>query len=195
MLLALEGFSGTGKTTLAKELEAKGWLRLAESAHVVHRDVPVADRADTFADYSLVGATMQYSYIISRLRKERKIVAEGYLLSDLAYARVRYDLGKSDAFPALLSLAKKVLTEDALKPDLYILLKAKDDTIGRRQLEKGDREKNLSDVFRQGYYTAIADLHERTGQDNLEVISTDSDQRETLNEVLAALERRKLTSD
>jgi thymidylate kinase len=192
LLLALEGFSGTGKTTLAKELESRGWLRLAESAHVVQKEVPVADRADTYADYSLVGATMQYSFTISNLRRSRNIVAEGYLLSDLAYARIRYDLGKSDAFPALLSLAKKALSEEALRPDLYILLRAKDDTISRRQQEKEDREKNLSGAFREGYYKAIMDLHRRTGQENLEVIFTDSDKAETLEEILAALRRRKL---
>ncbi len=64
--VVLEGFSGTGKTTLAKGLESMGWVRLQESAHAVPRDVPVADRADTAADFSLLGATLIYSSIISK---------------------------------------------------------------------------------------------------------------------------------
>src|SRR5713226_8782971 len=63
--IVLEGFSGTGKTSLASGLERQGWLRLQESAHAVPKDVPVADRADTPADFSLLGATMVYSSIIS----------------------------------------------------------------------------------------------------------------------------------
>ena len=84
--IVLEGFSGTGKTSLALGLEKRGWVRLQESAHAVPRDVPVADRADTAADFSLLGATMTYSSVVSKLRGTRKIVSEGYLLSDLAYA-------------------------------------------------------------------------------------------------------------
>jgi len=56
--IVLEGFSGTGKTSLAMGLERRGWLRLQESAHAVPKDVPVAERADTAADFSLLGATM-----------------------------------------------------------------------------------------------------------------------------------------
>src|SRR5579863_7351068 len=140
--VVLEGFSGTGKTSLAIGLEKMGWLRLAESAHVVPTDVPVADRADTPADFSLLGATMVYSSIISKKRQSRNIVSEGYLLSDLAYARVRYDLGKSKAFPAMLEVCRKILGDETLRPDLYILLDAGADTIGNRQQKKDDREKN-----------------------------------------------------
>ena len=144
VFVVLEGFSGTGKTTLAKGLEARGWVRFQESAHAVPREVPVADRADTSADYSLLGATMMYSSMISSLRGTRNVVSEGYLLSDLAYARIRYDLGKSRAFPVMLETCRNLLKETSLRPDLYIVLYAGSDTIDLRQRLKDERERNLT---------------------------------------------------
>src|SRR5437879_1117050 len=131
--VVLEGFSGTGKTSVATGLERQGWLRLQESAHAVPKDVPLADRADTPADFSLLGATMVYSSVISNLRKSRNIVSEGYLLSDLAYAKIRYDLRTSEAYPAMLLMSKRMLEVPALRPDLYVLLKAGSGTIDQRQ--------------------------------------------------------------
>ncbi len=192
VFVVLEGFSGTGKTTMARGLERKGWMRLPESAHVVPKDVPVADRADTFADYSLVGATMVYSSLISKFRDTRSIVSEGYLLSDLAYARIRYDLGKSEAYPSMLEMCKKILSDSRMQPDLYILLRARPQTIGERQLRKNDREKNLDEFFRTGYYTAIAELHERLGQNEVETVYTDSDLGATFSSVETLLRRNKL---
>lgn len=194
VFVALEGFSGTGKTTIAKWMEKKGWLRIAESAHVVPRQVPVADRADTFADYSLVGATMQYCSVISMNRDKRNIVAEGYLLSDLAYARIRYELGKSEAFPALLSLVKRIVADRETRPDLYILLKAGSDTISRRQKRKNERERNVNEFFRSRYYTAIEELHRRLDQKEVEVIRTDLTRRQTLSQISAALKSRGFDS-
>jgi thymidylate kinase len=192
VFVALEGFSGTGKTTLAKGMERLGWLRIAESAHIVPRQVPVADRADTFADYSLVGATMQYCSVISTNRGKRNIVAEGYFLSDLAYARIRYELGKSEAFPPLLSLVKRIIADRETRPDLYILLKAGSDTISRRQRRKNERERNVNEFFRSRYYTAIEELHRRLDQMEVEVIRTDLTRRETLKQVSDALRKRGL---
>ena len=195
VFVVLEGFSGTGKTTLAKGLESRGWLRLPESAHVVPKEVPVADRADTFADYSLVGATMVYSSAISRLRGTRNIVSEGYLLSDLAYARIRYDLGKSDAFPALLTLCKRIFADESMRPDLYILLEAKSETINLRQMSKDEREKNQSDFFHTRYYSALAELHEKLGEDKLEKVYTDTNLTRTLETILALLRKKRLLSN
>ena len=192
VFVVLEGFSGTGKTSLAQGLEAKGWLRLAESAHAVSSQVPLADRADTYADYSLVGATLENCSVIAANRGRRNIVSEGYLLGDLAYARVRYDLERSDAFPAMLSLVKRVLAEKVLQPDLYFLLKAKSETINRRQLSKDERDRNLTEFFQSRYYSAIEEMHIRLGQESLEVIYTDGGPRETLAEMLRVLERRSL---
>jgi thymidylate kinase len=192
VFIVLEGFSGTGKTSLAMELERKGWLRLAESAHVVPKQVPVADRADTYADYSLVGATMQYSSIIASERESRNIVSEGYLLGDLAYARIRYDLGKSDAFPVLLTLVKRVLAEKKLQPDVYILLRAKRETISSRQVTKDERDKNLTEYFQTRYYSAIEEIHERLEQEKVETVFTDGGQEETLSRILRILEDRRL---
>ena len=192
VFVVLEGFSGTGKTTLAKGLEKKGWLRLAESAHAVPKHVPVADRADTFADFSLLGATMVYSSAISKLRQKKKIVSEGYLLSDLAYARIRYDLKKSDAFPAMLTMCKSILSDPVMRPDLYILLKARTETIGARQMKKNRREQNMDDFFRTRYYSAIREIHERIGEEKLVTVFTDLNSKATLAAIIALLRKRKL---
>ena len=180
--IVLEGFSGTGKTTLAKTLERRGWMRLAESAHAVSSEIPVGERADTFSDYSLVGATMQYASIIAMSRRERDIVAEGYFLSDLAYALIRYDLRKSAAFPHLLEMVRKILGERVLRPDLYLLLRAHSTTIRRRQ-----EEKNVSKFFRERYYSSIEYIHGELGQRNLEIVNTDGDPDRTLARIVVKL--------
>ncbi len=195
VFIVLEGFSGTGKTTLARGLERRGWLRLAESAHAVPSEVPVADRADTFADYSLLGATMTYASLIARHREGRNVVSEGYLLSDLAYARIRYDLGKSEAFPAMLALCKTILSDHLMRPDLYILLKARTETISERQTRKNEREQNLDEFFRNRYYSAITEIHERLGEDRLETVYTDSDLDATLAAILSLLRRNQLVDE
>jgi len=190
--IVLEGFSGTGKTSLAMELERRGWLRLQESAHAVPRDVPVADRADTAADFSLLGATMTYSSVISKLRQTRNIVSEGYLLADLAYAKIRYELKKSDAYPAMFSMVRRILEEPAMRPDLYLLLKAGTDTINIRQKEKDEREKNVTEFFRSRYYTALAEIHDELKEERIESIVTDSGLDVTLESILLILRRYKV---
>lgn len=190
--IVLEGFSGTGKTSLATRLERQGWLRLQESAHAVPKDVPVAERADTAADFSLLGATMMYSSVISKLRQKRDIVSEGYLLADLAYAKIRYELKKSDAYPDMVTMVKRVLEVPAMRPDLYILLRAGPETINHRQLGKDDRERNVTEFFRTRYYTALAEIHEELKEEKIEVVETDSDFEFTLQSILGVLGRRKV---
>jgi len=190
--IVLEGFSGTGKTSLAMGLERRGWLRLQESAHAVPKDVPVAERADTAADFSLLGATMMYSSIITKLRGMRNIVSEGYFLGDLAYAKIRYELKKSDAYPSMVAMVKRILQVPAMRPDLYILLEARQETIGIRQKSKDDRERNPTDFFRTRYYTALAEIHEEMKEGNIEAVKTDSDVDATLQDILQILARRKV---
>ncbi|HLQ07102.1 MAG TPA: AAA family ATPase [Nitrososphaerales archaeon] len=192
--IVLEGFSGTGKTSLASGLERHGWLRLQESAHAVPKDVPVADRADTPADFSLLGATMVYSSIISKLRQTRNMVSEGYLLSDLAYAKIRFELKKSEAYPAMFTMVRRILQEPAMRPDLYILLKAGPETIDLRQKDKDERERNMTEFFRMRYYSALSEIHEELGEKNTEVVETDSDLDVTLQRILDVLGRRKVVS-
>lgn len=192
--IVLEGFSGTGKTSLASGLEREGWLRLQESAHAVPKDVPVADRADTPADFSLLGATMVYSSMISKLRRTRNIVSEGYLLSDLAYAKIRFELKKSEAYPAMFTMCRRILQEPAMRPDLYILLKAGPDTIDLRQKNKDERERNMTEFFRTRYYSALAEIHDELGEKNTEVVETDSDLDVNLQRILDVLGRRKVVS-
>ncbi|MDG6955502.1 MAG: hypothetical protein JRN70_02955 [Nitrososphaerota archaeon] len=192
--VALEGFSGTGKTSLALKMEEMGWLRLQESAHAVDRGVPLADRADTAADYSLLGATMTYSSIIASRRDERDIVSEGYLISDLAYAKIRMEVGKSTAYPHMLSLVKEILSEPRLRPDLYVRLKAGAETIESRQRGKDDREKNLTEFFRTRYYTALDEIHEELGEERVETVETDSDVDATLGAVVTVLEKRRVVT-
>ena len=189
--IVLEGFSGTGKTTLAAGLERTGWFRLQESAHAVPHDVPVADRADTAADFSLLGATLVYSSVIRALRTTRDVVSEGYLLSDLAYAKIRYELKKSDAYPSMMEMVRRVLKVPALRPDLYIRLRAGNETISRRQLGKDEREKNVSDYFRTRYYTALEEVHSDLEEGEVEEVRTDSDTSATLGEILAIVDRRR----
>jgi thymidylate kinase len=193
VFIVLEGFSGTGKTTLAKRLEKRGWVRFEESAHAVRRKaVPVAERADTYADFSLMGATLVNAFEISRLREKKRVVSEGFLLSDLAYARIRYDLRKSTAFPAMLRFCEQAISEPALRPDFYILLRARTETINARQMRKNEREKNLTDFFRTRYYSAIQEIHRKTGEDKVETIYTDSDSDATLQVILSLLKKRGL---
>ena len=191
--IVLEGFSGTGKTSLALELEKRGWLRLTESAHAVTKDVPVAERADTAADFSLLGATMMSSSVVAKYRGERNIVSEGYLLADLAYAKIRYELKKSDAYPSMAALVRNMLREPALRPDLYILLRAGEEVIDIRQMSKGEREKNLTEFFRTRYYTALAKIHEEMREKSIEVVETDSDVGSSLRTVLGVLARHGVT--
>ena len=188
--VVLEGFSGTGKTTLAKGLEGMGWVRLEESAHAVPKTVPLADRADTFADFSLLGATMINSSPIFRLRKEKMIVSEGYLLSDLAYAKIRHELGKSGAFPAMLEMCKGLLKNEQLRPDLYVVLQARPETVGSRQMRKVDRERNDTAFFRERYYATLNDMHEELGEKNQVPLYTDSDPQVTLKSLVSMLRER-----
>jgi len=190
--IVLEGFSGTGKTSLAMGLERRGWLRLQESAHAVPKDVPVAERADTAADFSLLGATMVYSSIISKLRGTRNIVSEGYLLGDLAYAKIRYELKKSDAYPSMVAMVRRILQEPAMRPDLYILLEAGQETIDTRQRSKDDRDRNPTEFFRARYYTALAEIHDEMNEKNVEAVRTDSDIDATLQNILQTLGRRRV---
>jgi thymidylate kinase len=192
--IVLEGFSGTGKTTLAMGLESRGWLRLQESAHAVPKDVPVADRADTAADFSLLGATMVYSSIISKMRRTRNIVSEGFLLSDLAYAKIRHELKKSDAYPSMVAMVRRMLEEPGMRPDLYILLKAGLETINHRQMGKDDRERNVTEFFRSRYYTALDEIHRELNEDKVEVVETDSNLDFTLKTILEILERHKVVT-
>ncbi len=192
--IVLEGFSGTGKTSLAMGLEQRGWLRLQESAHAVPKDVPVAERADTAADFSLLGATMTYSSIVSKLRQTRNIVSEGYLLGDLTYAKIRYELKKSDAYPDMVRIVKRILEEPAMRPDLYIILKAGTETINNRQKVKNERERNVTDFFRARYYTALDEIHREMGEEKTEVVETDSDLEVTLGAILGVLERRRVVT-
>ncbi len=190
--VVLEGFSGTGKTSLSKGLEGRGWLRLQESAHAVPKDVPVAERADTAADFSLLGATMTYSSIISNLRSKRNIVSEGYLLGDLAYAKIRFELKKSDAYPEMFSMVKRILEEPAMRPDLYIVLKAGQQTIDQRQSKKDDRERNVTDFFRTRYYSALTEIHAELGEGRTEVVETDADVEATLQKILDMLGKHRV---
>ncbi|MGD0395511.1 MAG: hypothetical protein ABSB26_01195 [Nitrososphaerales archaeon] len=190
--LVLEGFSGTGKTTLARHLEEQGWLRLQESAHALPDHVPVADQGDTYSDYSLLGTTLAYSSAISMLRETRDMVSEGYLLSDLAYAKIRFELKKSTAYPAMLTVCREVLKNPRIRPDLYIILEARHSTLHNRQVGKKERGRRMAELFRVRYYTALAEIHKDLSELNVEKAYTDSDSRVTLKAVLALMKKRNV---
>ncbi len=191
--VVLEGFSGVGKTTLARRLEKRGWLRLQESAHALPRHVPVAERGDTLSDFSLLGATLAYSSTIARMRKSRAVVSEGYLLSDLAYSKMRFELKRSAAYPAMLALCKEALSSPALRPDLYVLLEAGERT--RRAGPPGVKDDCIGpvDFFRSRYYSALAEIHGELGERNVESVRTGPTAGSTLSRVLAAMSRRGVT--
>ena len=167
---------------------------MTESAHALPSQVPVAERADTYADYSLFGATMQYCSIISSNRNNMNVVAEGYFLSDLAYARIRYTLNLSNAFPELLKVARMLLNDKMLRPDLFVLLSANTKVIEERQERKNERERNMSEFFRTEYYNAIEDLHRQLGLTNVERVTTDSEVPKTSGVIRALLERHGYAS-
>ena len=192
VFVVIEGFSGTGKTTLTRRLERRGWLRLQESAHALPDHVPVADSGDTYSDYSLLGATLTYASTISRSRGTRDVVSEGYLLSDLAYAKIRFELKKSTAYPAMLTLCREVLAIPRMRPDLYVLLDARPETIDNRQVGKNERDRNPTEFFRARYYAALAELHEEMNEINIEKVHTDSDAERTLDTVLAIVKKRSV---
>ncbi len=192
--IVLEGYSGTGKTSLAMGLERRGWLRLQESAHAVPKDIPVAERADTAADFSLLGATMMYSSLISKLRRTRNIVSEGYLIGDLTYAKIRYELKMSDAYPDMVTMVKRVLREQYMRPDLYILLKAGPEVINKRQQTKNERERNLTEFWRTRYYSANAEIHRELKEENIAVVETESDTDVSLGKIFEAIESSRVMS-
>ncbi len=188
--VVLEGFSGAGKTTLAKAMEKDGWLRLEESAHAVPSGTPLADSAGTESDYSLLGATLANSALIREKRRAGKVISEGYVISDLAYAKVRYDLDMSAAFPSMLALARKVLREESLRPDAYILLRP------ARAAPRGNgnwRSARTYELFAERYYGAIQELHERLTESKVETVKTDTDPAVTLREIAARLRKRGVT--
>jgi hypothetical protein len=159
----LEGFSGTGKTALARLFERDGWLRIPESAHLVPEHVPLADRANTLADYALVGAVLSAAYMIAQQRAARDIVAEGYFLSDLAYFKVRQTLGTSTAFTPIRALVHEVLRDSRLIPDLYAVLRISRAELTRRQAHKLPRDQLQNPFFADRYYEFLYELHREFG--------------------------------
>jgi thymidylate kinase len=191
VFIVLEGFSGTGKTSIALALEKRGWIRLPESAHSVPKAVPVADRADTSSDYALFGATMIHCSAIARQREKRRIVSEGYLLSDLAYAKIRYDLGKSKAYPSMLTACREIIRQ-GLGPDLYVQLEVAKETIEARQRLKEQRERNQTWFFRTRYYSALREIHTELGEQNFVIMRSDSAVDSSTKRVLEILREREL---
>lgn len=47
------------------------------------------------------------------------MISEGYLLSYLAYAKIRFELKKSTAYPAMLALSRDVFAMTEVRLDLY----------------------------------------------------------------------------
>jgi thymidylate kinase len=137
---------------------------------------------------------MVYSSIISKTRETKNIVSEGYLLSDLAYARIRFDLNSSKAYPSMLDIVREILAEPTMRPDLYILLEARPDTIHNRQKKKDDRERNVTEFFRTRYYSALAEVHSELKEDSIEKVYTDEDMRVTLDAIISVLRKRKVIS-
>ena len=187
--VVLEGFSGTGKTTVANALEQIGWLHLTESAHTVSVDIPLADRADIYSDYSLFGATLKTTGIIAHNRDRRNIVSEGFLVNDLTYSLIRQKRGQSDAASEFFSIVGSVLNKPALKPDLFVILMADEKAIMKRQKLKSDRDRLTNRFFRDTFYQTLNDLHALFGHRNTIVIRTDKGKDEAVKEILDSVAR------
>jgi thymidylate kinase len=183
VFIALEGFSGTGKTTISRNLYNKGWVSIPESAHVVPDSVPLADRGNTYSDYALIGASLMRMYEIASLRKNKYVVADGYIVSDLTYAKIRYEKGLSNAYPALYNFVKSILGDENIVPDLFIVLTAKEKTIKERQRFKEERDKNLSKYFMKRYYRILYGLHKEMRHKFVN-LSTDDDIEVTAEKIL-----------
>lgn len=192
VFIVLEGYSGTGKTSLAKMLERDGWLRITESAHSLPPDIPVADRADTYSDYALLGQVLTSTPRIRRLRSRRRLVAEGYFLSDLAYFKIRQTLGLSSAFPRIYRLVSEIMKDQNLAPDLYILLEADSGEIGRRQERKRARDRNESTYFFEKYYEFIKEFHKALNQPNYTVMESHPRTSQTYRQIRDILSQRQL---
>lgn len=188
VFVAIEGFSGSGKTTICKYLTKLGWTVIQESASLVPKYVSLADRANTYSDYSLIGSVLMYSFLISRKRKG-KLVADGYLLSDLAYSKLRYEKGLSKAYPNLEYFLINVLKDKVLRPDAYFVLKPSFRTIIKRQKLKNQREKNVNRYFMKRYYEVLFSYHETLGDKNVYLVGTDGPISEIKSQILKLVEK------
>ncbi len=188
VFVVLEGFSGSGKTTVAKLLSRNGWKAITESAHSVPETVQLADRGDTYSDYSLLGATLLSTYEIAHSRKSMNIVAEGYFISDLAYARIRYEKGLSNAYPLLKDFVFSLLEDRSLLPDIFVVLEASKETLQSRQSLKSERDKNLSSYFMERYYKLVYSFHRGMGH-VFTKLSTEEREEETAEKIVDMVEK------
>lgn len=190
--IVLEGFSGTGKTTIANMFEKKNWLHITESAHAIAQEIPVADRGDVYSDYSLIGATLRNSGIIAGNRRKRNIVGEGYFVSDLAYAMIRQRRGLSEAASEFFPIVHNVIKKKRLQPDLYVLLTASDRSILRRQRLKSDRDRLTNRFFMDNFNTIIMDLHQLFGHKNVVAVSNDKGREATFRNIREIMKKRRV---
>lgn len=193
--LVLEGFSGTGKTSLADLFERDGWLRITESAHMIPQEIPVAEKANTYSDYALIGQVLTATYRIAEARGAKRIVAEGYFLSDLAYFKIRHALKLSQAYPILYTLTRSLLQDSRLRPDLYILLRADEDEIIKRQAHKVIRDRLQNRYFMTKYYEFIREFHQEFDQPNYVEVNSNSNDRQTYERIQEALQVHNLAGE
>jgi thymidylate kinase len=89
-------------------------------------------------------------------------------------------------------MAKAMLRQKDLRPDLHLLLVARNETIAARQRVKNERDRNISDFFRNEYYAAIHDLHRSFSVKQVEVIESDGESDATASQIMKVLEKRGL---
>lgn len=147
--LVLEGLPGAGKTTVGEFLSAHGWKFYPEVATTLAmKGVPVGDMGNSRTDLLIFSEEMRRASIFKKdLASGRKVVADGYFPTDLAFAYARFLAGSSNCYPQCLRRYLNAVHEDMIPfPDMYVHFKLPIGLSRKRQSMRGT--KNLTTMKR-----------------------------------------------
>jgi dTMP kinase len=115
MFVALEGIDGSGKTTLAKNLAAKGFLVTQEPYLKLTREVLASTRNDEARELAFYVDRLYHLEKVIIPNLERGVITDRYKYSQIAYAYARY--GENELYRRVVELNSTLL-----EPDLVIFL-------------------------------------------------------------------------